>query len=414
MPQTGTSTTGNDTIKGTGSESYAIAGLEGDDIIQTESGNDALYGNQGRDTISAGTGKDTVTGGQDADYLLGNAGNDLIYGNMGNDTVYGGQDNDTVFAGQGDDLIFGGEGDDIIHGNLGNDTVGGGAGYDVMALSGARSDYTFARTADGSIIITSGPDGIDYAVNIEAFMFGNGDTYSVNDLFPPAPPPPTPAPTYSNTASLDVSIPTSDRNGSGNIPYGDGTTPPAGVYGVSNAERNFHVNIAERYRTVADPLNTTTASFDGTTLTLNFTAAAGTQSTANGSLSNNPNRAATNDDYIIGTDNGTTIADLLSGGVRLERLYDTDETNGVNHIVLEARLDTVNGNIDWYLAGTNTLVVGDDGGDANTSANSFNRLFIPGFTAADLVAGANFDDYFRAYDPSGNMIFQIHSDITLV
>jgi hypothetical protein len=217
-----------------------------------------------------------------------------------------------------------------------------------------------------------------------------------------------------NDFIFDQPLPESDRNANGNIPYGDGTTPPNGFFGVENENFDFHIYTTQRYRTVAEPINPTSATVVGNSLELDYQIAAGTQSIANGSNANRTDRAASNDDIVVGTDDGKTLAQLMGEGVEILRFYDTDPTAAEDFIVFEARLDPVNGNLDWYVQNTNTPGPTDDGGDANTSANSFNRLFLPGVTTADLVAGAEFDDYVRAYSPDGTLLFQIHNDILLV
>ena len=71
----------------------------------------------------------------------------------------------------------------------------------------------------------------------------------------------------------------------------------------------------------ATPIVPVSSSFDGTTLELVYKVRPARRSTANGSNSNNVNRAATNDDPGFGN---ATLADLLNSGAVIERFYDTD------------------------------------------------------------------------------------------
>lgn len=140
--------------------------------------------------------------------------------------------------------------------------------------------------------------------------------------------------------------------------------------------------------------------------------AAGTQSTANGSNSNNVNRAATNDDPGFGN---ATLAELLNSGAIIERFYDTNSGAAETLFGLRAELGTnPNSGVVWRSISSGTLGPTDDGGDADTTINSWNRLFIPGFTAASLTAGAEFDDYFRITMPGVGLIAEIHMETHLV
>jgi len=79
-----------------------------------------------------------------------------------------------------------------------------------------------------------------------------------------------------------------------------------------------------------------------------------------------------------------------------------------------------NSGVVWRLNGSDLPFIIDDGtgtpgsgGEPDETAGSFNRMLIPGFTAAQLVVGAEFDDYFRiSYGIIGTA--QIHMEMHLV
>jgi len=399
----------SDNINGGGGNDTVVGGqdsLDGADMIITLGGADIIFGNGGADTISSGSGDDVLIGGAGADLLIGNQGNDLSYGNMGNDTIISGMGDDTVYAGQGDDFVSGGDGSNLINGNLGNDTAGG---------YGAQSGYTWAKDNAGSVLLRNNSTGaIDTLVNMEYVSFSDG-TRSMSDLFPTPPgPPEPPAPPFmpNNAFTFNGSIPVSDQKANGDFSSGNGT-PSTHFNGVTNANNGVHIFTQISYREVSPPIVPISSTQDGVTLTNNYQAAAGTQSTANGSSTNRADRAATSDYIDIGTDVGS-LADFLAGGGRFERSYDTDRSAAVNAVTAEARLDAVNGNVDWFVKGSNTAFQTDDGGDNNTSANSFNRLFIPGISAADLVSGSQFTDTLTAFDGQGHVLAAIVNNTTLV
>ncbi|MEJ0040525.1 MAG: right-handed parallel beta-helix repeat-containing protein [Gammaproteobacteria bacterium] len=96
---------------------------------------------------------------------------DLLAGGGGADVINGTGGNDVIRAGGGDDTIAGG---------LGNDTLYGGAGNDTAVFSGAQSDYTFGRGADGAITVTANgsvTDGVDRLYGVERLHFATGDLY---------------------------------------------------------------------------------------------------------------------------------------------------------------------------------------------------------------------------------------------
>jgi Ca2+-binding RTX toxin-like protein len=192
-------TAGNDLIENLTTESWAVNGLAGADIIRTSDGGDLVDGGTGNDTIFSGggndiilfgvaAGRDTIDGGSGYDVIRANADNAqltwgtytgveafssggflnvsiigtsanevidlsgytidgtiLFDGGSGNDTIIGSSGNDLIAGGAGVDTLSGGQGDDVfLFGtSVGADIVDGGIGYDVLraSQSGAQLNW---------------------------------------------------------------------------------------------------------------------------------------------------------------------------------------------------------------------------------------------------------------------------------
>ncbi|WP_120499345.1 calcium-binding protein [Roseovarius sp. EL26] len=88
--------------------------------------------------------------------------------------------NDQIIGTDAEDFLSGGAGDDEFYAAKGRDGVNGGAGTDRLFLAGNRSEYTI--TADGDGHIVSGPDGEKFVINIENFVFRDGEIVSLADF----------------------------------------------------------------------------------------------------------------------------------------------------------------------------------------------------------------------------------------
>ena len=265
----------------------------------------------------------------------------------------------------------------------------------------------------GAVIVTHS-SGSDTVYNdVEQLVWG-GVEHSFASFIPAAA-----TPDFSNEAFFYTALPPEHRSGSGNLQYGDGTTPPDGFNGIRITTNDALVFNGEdpvlfwtqRYRTVATPIVPTSSSFDGTTLDLIYNVAAGTQSTANGSLSNNVNRAATNDDPGFGN---ATLAELLNGGAVIERFYDSDPGRGRRWFACTPPSTPATRNPESCGCLTTTRSASLTTAEiSDTTINSFNRLF--GIvTPAQLTPGAEFDDYFRITMPGVGLIAEIHMETHLV
>ncbi|TWF54972.1 beta strand repeat-containing protein [Neorhizobium alkalisoli] len=228
---------GADWIMG-GAGNDTLYGDDGNDTLVGGTGNDTLYGGAGNDTFNytTGDGVDTIDGGADTDTLnvTGSAANNVftisnndgdaklevgvdgstssvtnveeivINGGAGNDTLtVSGNLNGTGLA-QNTITFNGGEGDDtldvsgrlsahrvVADGGNGSETAGDkvilGFGYDA-----ANDVYTKVYAADGTTVIgaeithmINGASVTDKFTNFENFVFTDGTTIKLDDLFDP-------------------------------------------------------------------------------------------------------------------------------------------------------------------------------------------------------------------------------------
>jgi Ca2+-binding RTX toxin-like protein len=171
--------TGNDTITGTGGNSY-LDGMAGNDRSEATNGHNYLLGDSGSDTLTGGAGNDHIYGfgpnpGPDAgDSLSGGGGMDYIQGNAGNDTIDGGDGNDRIFGGQDNDRVTGGAGNDSINGNLGSDTIDGGDGNDIVR-GGQSADVLSGGNGDDVILGDMGADTMTGGGGADIFQFHGSD-----------------------------------------------------------------------------------------------------------------------------------------------------------------------------------------------------------------------------------------------
>ncbi|MGB3401327.1 MAG: hypothetical protein WBA77_01405 [Microcoleaceae cyanobacterium] len=116
-----------------------LLALAGDDSVAGSEGADTVNGNSGNDILALTGGDDRVWGGKDNDLLSGGEGNDIINGNLGSDIILGEGGNDTLRGGKDSDVIYGNAGDDFISGDLGTDVLVGGDGSDTLVIQTAAS-----------------------------------------------------------------------------------------------------------------------------------------------------------------------------------------------------------------------------------------------------------------------------------
>lgn len=71
------------------------------------------------------------------------------------------------------DTLNGGGGNDALYGQAGNDSLDGGSGFDTSVYIGASTAASWSRNVDGSWTVTSGIEGTDSVVRVEALQFSD-------------------------------------------------------------------------------------------------------------------------------------------------------------------------------------------------------------------------------------------------
>lgn len=295
------------------------------------------------------------------DVIRGSVCSDTIDGKGGNDTIWAGKGNDNVSGGDGNDKLYGEHGNDTLAGGKGNDSIDGGAGVDVLKLLGLKSSYDVDLLGNGSIRVTdlvSGRDGVDIAKDVETVQFSNGQACSLLDLALP-----------SLSFIADGAVPAQYLTPDGKLPYGSQSTDENG-FGMVTSDEGTTLGLAGRYRTVNEPEDPVSSVIEqgGRVLHSTFHFNDGPQSTANGSNSNNPNRASANADYFI-ADDDTPLAQLLNQGFQFE--WSVVSTTGVN-VRLHAVVDTATLTDIKWVDQNGVVYISDDGGGAFSAFNSMN------------------------------------------
>jgi len=71
------------------------------------------------------------------------------------------------------DTLNGGAGNDAMYGQAGNDVLDGGTGFDTSVYIGASTSASWSRNPDGTWNVTSGVEGTDSVVRVEALQFSD-------------------------------------------------------------------------------------------------------------------------------------------------------------------------------------------------------------------------------------------------
>lgn len=90
----------------------------------------------------------------------------------------------TFFSGGGNDTITGSVNNDTFVGGAGNDSIIGGDGIDTVVFSGARANYTIAKSGSEYIFtdLVLNRDGVDRLNNVELVKFSDGENF-LNDQY---------------------------------------------------------------------------------------------------------------------------------------------------------------------------------------------------------------------------------------
>ena len=182
-----------------------------------------------------------------------------------------------------------------------------------------------------------------------------------------------------NAVSWDYSVnaptdPTAqDSSSPGNLWVGTGI--PAINFGLArNNVAGIELGLMVLYR--QGPTVPSTDNYnDGV---LNFNVASGPQSTANGSPTNNPARAAWNFTFSVATGLNGATTDLDDHTFQL--LYDVDPGPGTTYRTLTLERRDAGGpgqlsGFQWRDQGTNAVFIADDEGNSNVTQNSENYAF---------------------------------------
>ncbi|MCI5096017.1 MAG: type I secretion target repeat-containing protein, partial [Rhodobacteraceae bacterium] len=171
-------------------EENDFRGLGGYDwFVGSAGGRERYFGGAGIDTVTYFRSAEGVTaslrngrmidGEESGRGTAGDAARDLYFGienligTRFGDSLTGNEGRNQLNGYWGDDMLFGYGGIDRLKGAAGNDTIDGGAGSDYAVFNGNMADTTLTRT--GSTTATAvGTDGTDSLINVEYFVFDDG------------------------------------------------------------------------------------------------------------------------------------------------------------------------------------------------------------------------------------------------
>jgi glycerophosphoryl diester phosphodiesterase len=141
---------------------------EGTNFVAASSGASVVYGGARDDTINSVLGNNRIYAGEGANAIVTGSGDDFIYAGAGADIIDAGTGQNTIYAANGDNQITSGGDDTIYLGNGKNTlvlTTGSGVAnvigfdrHDSIKLTGYKSDFTGALTAEDLSFIQSGAD----------------------------------------------------------------------------------------------------------------------------------------------------------------------------------------------------------------------------------------------------------------
>lgn len=240
----------------------SYTGTASADLVYGLGQSDQLYGEGGSDTIYGGQADDDIWGGAAADRLYGDAGADYLSGDGGRDTLNGGG------------------GQDNLDGGAANDTIDGGAGADTAHYDRTVSEYLWGPGGGGVQIedtnTNNGDEGKDQLLNVETFAFDDQVFQSTD---------------FADFHQIGRSTLLSQSLDGGYLWNGDGNTA-TNFKIVENDDAGIEIGLKAKIRQGPDVVPT------GNT----YEVPDGPQSTANGSQSDNANRAAWSFDYSINAD----------------------------------------------------------------------------------------------------------------
>lgn len=176
----------------TRTESLAIFGLAGDDMIVGTQAGDTLFGGAGDDVLDGRGGDDVLVDTLGANDLTGGDGSDVLMAGFGASTLAGGAEADTLLGGTAGDLLKGGAGNDLLigdpagfglggndrlHGGAGNDRMTGGIGADVFEFHNFEGADEIGDFGTGSNLSIAAPD---FTPGLDKIAFASG-TFATPD-----------------------------------------------------------------------------------------------------------------------------------------------------------------------------------------------------------------------------------------
>jgi uncharacterized protein (TIGR03118 family) len=143
-----------------GDNNVVFAG-EANNTITARGDNQAVYAGANDDIISIGSG--TVYLGEGTNFIAASSGASIVYGGAGDDTinmvrgdnrVYAGEGTNTITTGAGDDLIYAGSGADVIHAGMGSNIIYAGNGNNQVTTVGM--DTVYLGNGETTLVLTAG------------------------------------------------------------------------------------------------------------------------------------------------------------------------------------------------------------------------------------------------------------------
>jgi hypothetical protein len=310
--------------------------------------------------------------------------------------IQGTKQNDPVsvlMGTNGSDKLKGKDGNDVLKGGPGDDDIDGGAGIDTAVYSGSIGSYVISShgpngTGNNKITVSGGSDGNDTLKNVEWLQFDDGMVNVTNGA------------RWHYLVNEAADATAEDPASPGNLYVGSGI--PNENFGIArNEAAGVELGLQVIYRQGPSVASTDNYA-DGV---LHFQVNDGPQSTVNGSIGNDPSRAAWSFEFSVATGLNGETTDL--GDFTFQLLYDVDPGLGTNYrtLTLEAEAGPQaagQSGYQWRDQGTGLVFIADDEGTANVTQNSENYTF------------AFFQNFLTsAYGPGNNFAGPAHFDIVL-
>jgi Ca2+-binding RTX toxin-like protein len=183
---------GNDTLKGDGSDNR-LAGGAGDDLLDGRDGANTLDGGAGNDRLLAGIGRNALDGGagvDTVDYSQATAGRTIDLQASGSDSdslirienVIGSSLNDVITGDRFNNVLQGGAGDDALHGNKGDDTLDGGVGSNLLNGGSGTDSVSYAAGDAGRVTFSTAASTVDRFTAPGGALLGTDQLLSIENL----------------------------------------------------------------------------------------------------------------------------------------------------------------------------------------------------------------------------------------